>query len=62
MIHLMHTTHVSPTNEGYQTDTHTYTNPSAGLANTAITGLIWMFDFQRVSASFMLENGQLSLG
>lgn len=22
MIHLMHTTHVSPTNEGYQTDTH----------------------------------------
>lgn len=41
---------------------HTHIHLQAGLANKAITGLIWMFDFQRVSASFMLENDQLSMG
>ena len=42
MIHLVHTTHVSPTNEGYQIHTPAC---AAGLANKASTGLIWMLDF-----------------
>ena len=42
VIHLVHTTHVSPTNEGYQIHTPAC---AAGLANKASTGLIWMLDF-----------------
>ena len=40
MIHLVHTTHVSPTNEGYQTHP-----PQQGLPTKQSLGLIWMFDF-----------------